>query len=367
MKTKKSNKALDYVVKPLPKDLLRKLPEMAIGERIAVIRKARGLTKSQLRKNAHIASSTYVYVEKRGSIPTPRNLFKISKALEVDPVLIVKGKNWEEISSHLKDSEKIMLLRLRRGWTQTELATALEKAGLRFETEFSAAKRTTVAQWERGIAKPSFNKQDVIRVVLGDGNLFEESIGPMSVTITESPRTTEESTITEVQRPVAEIERKVDRALKYLEKLDALEINGRVETELNKTVRVIRSIIKHLEIIGGKEKAQILEEELNTKLMRIKNKIAEKEKQKRKEEESKISPAGRKIANQTISGLLKEFPGKSIIQILPILVRKTDWSAVQVAVERIEKSQSKKISIEDIVYLNEVKSQLRQAEEEVLP
>lgn len=153
-----------------------------------------------------------------------------------------------------------------------------------------------------------------------------------------------------------ETERKVDKALEYLEELGKIEIDENTDINSDKTVRIIRIIIRHLNILGAKEEAEILETELSRKLEEIRNKIEEIEK-------DKISPAQRKNANEAIRNLLDEFPGKSIIQILPILVKREDWIAVQVAIERIERSQSKKLSIEDIIYLNEVKSQLSQTEE----
>ena len=175
MIAKQANKVLDYPIEPLPQDLLIKLPDITVGQRITAIRETRKLTKSQLRKKANIASSTYVYIEKRGTLPSPKHLFNISKALQVDPILIIKGKSWDKISPNLEDNEKMVLLRLRKGWNQTELATALESFGLKFETDILDAKRSTVAQWERGIAKPMFNKRNIIREVLGNDIFPQES------------------------------------------------------------------------------------------------------------------------------------------------------------------------------------------------
>ncbi len=71
-----------------------------------------------------------------------------------------------------------------------------------------------------------------------------------------------------------------------------------------------------------------------------------------------IRGGDRKRANGDINNLLKEFPEKSILQILPLLVKSCNWNAVRVAVARIERNQADKLRSEDCCYLREVKELL---------
>ena len=71
-------------------------------------------------------------------------------------------------------------------------------------------------------------------------------------------------------------------------------------------------------------------------------------------------------ANRVISGFMKQFPGKSLIQILPVLIRYcSDKTIAKIAIERIERNQGEKLSFEDRAFLKEVKSQLERNEEEI--
>ncbi|MCX5715912.1 MAG: helix-turn-helix transcriptional regulator, partial [Candidatus Omnitrophica bacterium] len=165
---------LGYETKPLPEELLKRLPRLTIGGRIVAIREYRGLTQVQLRKLCGIPSGTISFIENSDSVPLPRNLFDISKHLNVDPALILKGRSWAAISPDLKDGERLTLLRLRRGWTQGQLARELEKAGLKFKTSNNNSKKTAVVRWEGG-TRPTRNNRMIIRKVLGDQQLFRQS------------------------------------------------------------------------------------------------------------------------------------------------------------------------------------------------
>lgn len=246
---------------------LKELPEMTVGERIAAIRQKRGLIKSQLRKMAGIAGSTYVYVEKRDAIPNPKNLFNISKVLRVDPILIIKGKNWNLVSALLEDKEKLFLLRLRKGWTQEELAIALEKAGLNFNTSLPDSKRTRITQWEIGAVKPIHNTVEIIRRVLGDDTIFggvanpEKPAKPLEKTKVQKSNWEEQET--GVTNKTAE------KALKRLESLGRPKKRQDSNRPLGREIRLVRLIISDLRFTGATRDAEILQARLNRKLKEI--------------------------------------------------------------------------------------------------
>lgn len=64
-----------------------------LGERIAIERKAKGLTQTQLGKYAGIGRSAVCQWEKdRIKTPSAANLLPIAKALNVDPTYLLTGK-----------------------------------------------------------------------------------------------------------------------------------------------------------------------------------------------------------------------------------------------------------------------------------
>lgn len=217
-------------------ELLQELPKMTVGERIAAIRKERGLTKAELRKRAGIASSTYVYIERRDAPPEPRHLLNLSKVLQVDPIFIIKGQSWRLASHSLSDREKMLLLRLRKGWSQKEMAIALEKAGLNFRTTILGSKRTRITQWEVGAAEPPHSAREIIRSVLGDDTLFASS-------------------------------KKTEIALEYLKSLSSpdkkQDSNGLLRLKI---IRIIHLIISDLKATGAIRDARLVETNLNHKL-----------------------------------------------------------------------------------------------------
>ncbi len=72
----------------------------------------------------------------------------------------------------------------------------------------------------------------------------------------------------------------------------------------------------------------------------------------------------RKRANRVIRNFLKQFPNKSLIQILPVLIRRcSDIFVAKVAIERIERNQKEKLSFDDRMYLKKIKSFLKPKEE----
>jgi len=121
-------------------------------------------------------------------------------------------------------------------------------------------------------------------------------------------------------------------------------------TKIAKKIRKIRLIIFNLKNYQKLEEAITLKRELTEKLKEIKPQIPQK---------LNLSAEEIKEAEHRIKGLLKEFPEKSLIQILPILVKEENWNAVRVAIARIERNQSKKLTPEDRIYLKEIKEELQ--------
>ncbi len=121
-------------------------------------------------------------------------------------------------------------------------------------------------------------------------------------------------------------------------------------TKIAKKIRKIRLIIFNLKNYHKLEEAITLKRELTEKLKEIKPQIPQK---------LNLSAEEIKEAEHRIKGLLKEFPEKSLIQILPILVKEENWNAVRVAIARIERNQSKKLTPEDRIYLKEIKEELQ--------
>lgn len=367
--------ALDYPTAPLPQDLLARFPQMTRGQIIVTIRKARGMSQQvQLKRQTGIPCGTLCHIEASDSIPRPRYLLSISRVLKMDPIIIACKKPWKEASAGLTDDEKMFFLRIRRGWTQKDLAVELEKAGLVFNTNRLGSKRTTIAQWERGAATPTPEKRSIIRRVLSDETLFQKTAVPVPKTVVlraapvapaepkPEPKPELKLTTQPIIKPEPARQKQIDaRAYEALAILGGLRESPGENASLDSRPSVlrIRTLIRELRQMKAEEEAQVVEIDLEKKLTVLRQKIAETQKPTRPvEEKPKISAEDRKRANRSISSLLQQFPGKSILQILPILVRYQDWVAVRVAVERIEQHQAHKLTPEDRVYLEEVKSQI---------
>jgi transcriptional regulator with XRE-family HTH domain len=393
---------LGYEIKPLSAELMGKLPDMIVGARIVAIIKERGFKNpAEARKAAGIKSGTFSHMINSDTIPHPGNLFAICRVLHVDPIIVIKGRPWEEISAGLPDNEKMNLLRLRRGWTQEELALALEKAGLRFDTASPDSKRTTVTQWLLAKAAPMLEKQLIIKRVLGDSTLFATA-GPKEVIeevkteekkplgaeepriepVQEKPETAkrEEPVTTpvvaegegpevieipekegtppaqEAQEETLTIQRKADEIRQGLSDLARIQIDEATDIESIDTIGIIRLLIEDLRELDL-DQAVVLDRELGRKITEIEKRIAALKKGRG------LSKAERKKASRAISSYLEQFRGKSIVQILPLLVKSRDWVAVRVAVERVESGGLERLHPADLQYLYETKSRLREAEQ----
>lgn len=68
--------------------------------------------------------------------------------------------------------------------------------------------------------------------------------------------------------------------------------------------------------------------------------------------------AKRKRANKVINNLLKQFKGKSLIQILPALSRHSSPEVVRVAIERIRNNKTRKPTPGDLAFLREIEESL---------
>jgi len=195
-----ANDDLGYEIQPLSEELMQRLsdPQMTIGDRIFAIIEERGFKNPNVvRRESGLPSGTFSHITHSNSVPHPRNLYAIAKVLQVDPILIVEGRPWKEVSSALPDKQKLSLGRLRHGWSQEELAVRLESAGLKFDTASLDAKRNTVTQWEKGIV-PSPDTRPFIRLVLGDNSLFTQDVSQQP-----SPRLKRPTRATKPKLPTA--------------------------------------------------------------------------------------------------------------------------------------------------------------------
>ena len=92
----------------------------------------------------------------------------------------------------------------------------------------------------------------------------------------------------------------------------------------------------------------------------------EQRKRRRRERQKVVSISGekqatvqlaRRQAESFIRGLQKEFPQKSLIQLLPYVARHNPLAG-EMLVERIKLNQGDRLSIDDLVFLKQIKAQL---------
>jgi len=75
--------------------------------------------------------------------------------------------------------------------------------------------------------------------------------------------------------------------------------------------------------------------------------------------------AQRKKARRVIRSFQRQFPGKSLLQLLPVIARHcSSKEVIREIVERIEQNQGKELSFEDRRFLEEIKKGLEKDEEE---
>lgn len=70
--------------------------------------------------------------------------------------------------------------------------------------------------------------------------------------------------------------------------------------------------------------------------------------------------ARRKTAERSIRHIQRQFPKKSLIQLLPVILKYCGPFAAELAIERIERNQGDKLTPEDRFFLQEVKTQLKE-------
>ncbi|MFH1867621.1 MAG: helix-turn-helix transcriptional regulator [Candidatus Omnitrophota bacterium] len=167
---------LGYETIPLPEDVLKRLLDMtSYWHRLEAVRTARKKEIKDLCKEVGIDPNQYRMIENLQKLTHPEKICKLSKALKIDPIFIIKGRSWDDICTGLKDKDKIYLCRLRKGWGTRKFIEELEKAGLKFNTENIKAKEVTVYKWEKIGKRPMLEKQLIIRKVLGESSLFEKA------------------------------------------------------------------------------------------------------------------------------------------------------------------------------------------------
>ena len=75
--------------------------------------------------------------------------------------------------------------------------------------------------------------------------------------------------------------------------------------------------------------------------------------------------AENKKADRVIKSFQKQFPSKSLLQLLPVMIRRcSNKKIIKKVVERIERNQGEKLSPDDQGFLNQVKKGLEENEKE---
>lgn len=75
--------------------------------------------------------------------------------------------------------------------------------------------------------------------------------------------------------------------------------------------------------------------------------------------------AQRKKVKRVIASFQMQFPGKSLLQLLPVIVRRcSSKEVIREVIKRIEQNQGKKLSFEDQEFLKEIKKGLEDEKEE---
>ncbi len=253
---------LGYALEPLPDPVKAQLPAATVGERICLLRLARGFQmKATLCHLASIPTNTYVAIERREGLPHARYLLAIARALRVDPSWIIKGVPLEEALGSVRYPQTFTLLRLRRGWTQEDLARRLIEEGMSFDVaqplsgqDLVEAVRPTIAQWENGVT-PSAEKRAIVNRVLGR-DVFGE------IAAAEKPAAAAPATSSGERRQDKEQRSAAARSLRQLlKKLRALR--GPVE-EMRQALTAIESEIAALKQRGAEKPLWISSETLQS-------------------------------------------------------------------------------------------------------
>ncbi|MDD5671872.1 MAG: hypothetical protein PHN49_09550, partial [Candidatus Omnitrophica bacterium] len=165
---------LGYAFEPLPEDVMQALPGMAtVGQRVFAVMAARGISRQTdlIREIERVTGvrlarsslATFMYRERLPSKQAIKHLLLMARAMKVDPLLLLIGKN---LGPGALDEYSVMyrirLLRVRRGWWQEELGNALEEEAARagipmFSGKDPDSKRSAVKEWEKhSISDPSY-------------------------------------------------------------------------------------------------------------------------------------------------------------------------------------------------------------------
>jgi nicotinate-nucleotide pyrophosphorylase (carboxylating) len=163
---------LGYYVSPVPSEVIDVLPDMAVFQRIEAIMTARGMNWDGLERGSGFSRQDIRGIHDIHYISSLRKIITISPLLEIDPILIIEGRRWDELKEGLSDGEKMTYLRLRKGWTMVRLVRELEKEGVEFNRPNMVSKRVILSNFETGKSRPKREDRTIMRKVLGDKGLF---------------------------------------------------------------------------------------------------------------------------------------------------------------------------------------------------
>ncbi|MDZ4243037.1 MAG: pyridoxal-phosphate dependent enzyme [Candidatus Omnitrophota bacterium] len=170
---KNFDEELGFELWPVERDVLEALPSLTLGERVQRLASLRGMKAADVCRAGKIPATSFSHLVRRDNYEKcgrknalPRLVQQASRALHVDPILILLGKPLAGALKPLNYGQTVKVLRLRRGWRQEDFARELVNAGLP-----AANKRTLsavmqrISGWESG-KKSLHREREIIAKVL---------------------------------------------------------------------------------------------------------------------------------------------------------------------------------------------------------
>lgn len=112
---------------------------MRLGEKVRLLRNRKLLTQAKLAEIAGISLNSIQKYESGKNTPKIENLSKIATALEIDLDTLIEDTEYQK---YFLTGNRIKSARVKKGWTQTELANKIDMS------------QAMVAFWEKNIRKP---------------------------------------------------------------------------------------------------------------------------------------------------------------------------------------------------------------------
>ena len=85
--------------------------------------------------------------------------------------------------------------------------------------------------------------------------------------------------------------------------------------------------------------------------------------EEKKLDKALLEQAERKRAKRSISHLQKQFPNKSLIQLIPVILKYGGPFAAKIAIERIKRNQKDSLTADERIFIMEVQERLEESKE----